>query len=237
MQTIINRNGVELLSITRGEMARTLSIGTDWTRLRIGMLFSISKSSDNIQWPSFLAFGLCSGTSSLLRSINGYTGPNHWIGVRTSDQKGDWSWDPLKQSYDIFDPIINIIANTSSLAAVESTPQKYVLWGLTGSATNPTSSWNLQAWYMEYNKTPTNNWAISTSLSTTNDSANKNITFENFYNEMLRTNNMPIPNGNVPTACTLPVSESTYGYLDTIDIFWSREFGLEISYVLAYKLS
>lgn len=73
------------LSTTTTDLSRTINIGSDWKRLRIGMRLSISSSQNQvvgivINQPQF-ALGLCNGTSSTYS-----TSTTHFVGVDLDSQ-------------------------------------------------------------------------------------------------------------------------------------------------------
>jgi hypothetical protein len=72
--------------ITQSSIARTLSIGNDWTRLRIAMRWSMQSGSNKspgveiVNYPR-MAFGLCSGTgSSFMLSGSNTVSCKHFLG-------------------------------------------------------------------------------------------------------------------------------------------------------------
>ena len=66
-------------SVGSGSIARKLSIGSDWTRLRIGLRWTIDDTGVDIVNQPICAFGLTAGTSSLYMGSG--SSCNHFLGV------------------------------------------------------------------------------------------------------------------------------------------------------------
>src|SRR5437867_3420891 len=79
METILSRGSDNRVVMSNGRFARTLAIGTLWTKLRIGIRFAINDGAANIGGGPIFAFGLCHGTTN----IYGDATTDHFLGYRS----------------------------------------------------------------------------------------------------------------------------------------------------------
>src|SRR5258708_7749016 len=85
MSAIITQSIDRMASVKSATIGRTISIGSDWTRLRVAMRWSIENTGAdivNITSP-LIAFGLCHSTSSMYSGQTGSnnSAPQHFLGL------------------------------------------------------------------------------------------------------------------------------------------------------------
>lgn len=83
MSAIITSSLDKQVKVTSGSIGRTISIGSDWKRLRVAIRWNMDDSGGDIVNYPRMAFGLCSGTSSLF-TLDG-SNANHFIGLCSGD--------------------------------------------------------------------------------------------------------------------------------------------------------
>lgn len=224
------------------QIARTTTIGSNWTYLRIGVRMTISNSlSDNssLLGPE-VAFGLCAGTSSL------YADPStpHFIGVHT----------PTAITW----PVTNYGNGNVGYNANQGNAVRYIKKVGTGSTefgnttpafvpmfggSNPVSgTLRHVAWFLDYMKIPSladpGVWGMKTFIPILSN--NCDIPSSSFYTYMSAPTISVAESGNnyATNFNTVDVTESINGHLDTVNLYWSvvnRQ--MEVTDVAVYRFA
>lgn len=93
-QQLITYTGDRRLALANGEAIRQPIWYSSWSRIRIGLLFSIDRngSTSNITGTPLLAFGLCSGTTNIF--ISGTS--DHVVGAKNINGTWTYNTSPVK---------------------------------------------------------------------------------------------------------------------------------------------
>ena len=245
---IISAHGSQSVNVTNGNFSRTLSIGTNWNHIRIGMLYCFSQSIVSFTQPATLAFGICSGTGSGY----GNSTVGNWVGVATRTNV-DWTWADNTStigtgSFFGFIPSLNTCADLGYRVGSNSFSSSVIMdhWvfsGFSGSVSNPTSSWSRQCIFVEFWKSPPGTpWTTSVYYSYNyfyNNTPFSDITPDILYQEIQKgspstslTQTTQIADGGV---IPVSVSESVYGYIDTVNVYWNKLNGIVIDDIAVYR--
>ena len=90
------------IAMTNSAFARTLSIGTTWTKIRVGIRFHFRDLGSAPSGTPRFALGLCSGTTNIM----GDASVTHWVGCITDaaswgyaagSHYGSITWSPAKK--------------------------------------------------------------------------------------------------------------------------------------------
>ena len=242
--TIVNRTrtgaGQEIdyaLSTTTTDLSRTINIGSDWKRLRIGMRLSISSSLPEvgvINQPQF-ALGLCNGTSSTYS-----TNTTHFVGMDLDSQwyltdrsSGQWLTSDFSNPVNSRRFVVKngVTRNVFGSGFVEN----FGAYLISGSP-------DRSVCYVDYTK------EISGSLETVVDPGLWTIRYfkafsaggitdtsaSAFYSRLADDTASVVVAAPVQQA--VPVSESINGVLNTVNIYWSKnDPPMEISDVAVWR--
>lgn len=226
-------NTDNVLSISNEQITRKLSIGSDWNRLRIGIRFSISTSyggSSTVLNPVF-AFGLCAGTSSV---VYGSTTP-HFLGYMTDITKTWTRTNSAGNQYRNENASASYYAQKTGSTIVPFAYSQIYVQNHTGSRANRF----LQ--FIEFTKSGSGEdpgmWELTyQSCSYKNSSTSNDWSSDSFYGSIMVDTSSFSDFHAFEKKIYVPVSESVYGYLDTILIYWNKtDVNMEISDVAAYK--
>ena len=225
----INRHGTENAAFLVNEgIGRTISIGTDWTRLRLAILAEVvDTGSTTLISPKF-AFGLCSGTGSLFLSST----TRHFVGI-TNISSDTWV---INGSY--YFPGITLSSYPvvkSASVEIETGSKFFMVFG----RTTATNSINRLAYYIDFIKAATNPgvWDIRVCRNDTFDGGTfaRDVTTSSFYTQLVaQTASL---GGWTTTSSLVPVSESVYGDLDTVNIAWNDTHSLAVHEVAVYRFA
>jgi len=215
MASIISRtiNGEvdQRLSINGEEIGRTISIGSDWTKLRIGMRITMLGSTA-IGTSMPLAIGLSSGTAKM------YADPSttHFVGFRTGATAWTISgshhipgnWEKLVKVGGIVSSSAITWTNTPVIPRPETKRGQFFLDITKGSGATPTS------------------WILNIDSYAANNSSDVNL--PGFIASMQTLNDVNATAFTGDTSIT--VDEEANGTLDTINIAWLGTAGnIELS--------
>ena len=233
MPTIYDRSrpaeADKVLSMSGEEIARTISIPSTWRHLRIGILHEISRSTGtDISNPLF-AFGLTAGSSSLY----GDAVTNHFIGVSAPAQTA-----PYQSGWTIpaYTALVNVIKKE---ATTVTTWASNVNWQV--GTINTTASMYRNILFVDFIRPPSDPGTMHLRTYTPH-AANTNLnvagqeTQDNFDLWMTQITSSAIQTDITPVF--LPVSESIYGSLNTVNIYWGTvNPPVEISKVSVYRFA
>jgi len=245
MGTIRNiYNNDKSLEISEEQIANTFTIGSNWKWLRLGLVYQVSSSAATISSHIF-GVGVCSGTASLLGSA---AGPTYFVGISTT---------PCTLTYAAALPAYPYYYNGSSNTLTGyQVGTSFSSSGAGGSTLNhPPISGSTAIYYPLYldfiktvNDTTNQTWrVILTSYREINSTQTPSFysTTTDFYTQLTNitasgpTGQIPAENGGqwARYDINVPVSESVYGSLDSINIFWNKTIPLEIYEIAAYQFS
>lgn len=244
--TIVNRTrtGSDIdyaLSTTTTDLSRTINIGSDWKRLRIGMRLSISSSQNQvvgivINQPQF-ALGLCNGTSSTYS-----TNTTHFVGM------------DLDSQYYLFNrtgTFPNQFGTGQSSVNSGPTRRFVVKTGITRNvfgaafteafgAYNTSGSPDRTVCYLDFAKELSGSleivvdpglWSIQY-FKTSN--AQADVSASVFYSHLADDTASVVV--AAPVQQSVPVSESINGVLNTVNIYWNKsDPPMEISDVAIWR--
>ena len=217
----------KVLSISGEQIGRTISIGSSWKWLRIGMLYQVSQSfanNSNVIPNPNLAFGLSAGTSSLYADVT----VRNFVGV---DLDAAQTLNPIYG-----DTIARLVMKSGSVYTYNSGNFR---WDTGVSA--DTSSKHRAINFIDYIKADTDPglWLVRYTYTYFNGNPVLDTSPTVFYAQMT---NPTCSLGGVYTITSsfMPISESINGYLDTINIFWNKSNAyppIEISEIAAYRFA
>lgn len=244
MATIVERTILgetdKRIVLTREQMGRTISVGSNWNAIRIGFRHSLTINNANgVVAPGIWAFGLCSGTEKMMQDDT----TKHFVGIITSGE------DYYASN---FSSANNIRVGSSYSTAYNISKKVNLIYtnavinhGDSGSysssynfLTSSTNTIGMGAWIFEIRKgNPNWNFKVYSPSWRYSSNNNGNVDYNKFINAI---NNTNINTSNYyfyyTATATLPVDEIADGYLDTINIAWqSVTESLEVSDV-AYAI-
>lgn len=235
--------------VVSSSIARQMSIGSNWNVLRIGVRFVFEDpGADIVNYPR-VAFGLCSGTSSLF-NLSG-SNANHFLGICSALNTSATS-DPQAFTYKI-----------SSGASEVCGPNYWNVWGSNSAGFPFTRIWLVQTGSLAFeNDVGIHIGNISANSSTRSavilqySKSSQGMTVTGYgpanfcgtfdmtitaLEQSLTQVAPPITASGYQTltlASNLNVSESLYGSLDTINFYWNKPFpSIYISDIMATKIS
>ena len=222
----------KVLSISNEQCARTITIGSTWNRIRIGVRFKISSSFANITSANF-AWGLISGTSSLYADAS----TNHFLGVDM----------PPSTTLTYTSATINLYRNTAASASrfitkVGLTTTEYyhtVANFAFGLIENLADEYRMAA-YMDIMKSNTDPglWTIMYTYNRTVSFSTQDISATQFYNNITNDSASLLTSNVASASFQIPISQSANGNLDTINIYWNKTTPpMEISDVAVYRFA
>lgn len=243
MGVIVSHYNNQALEMSQEQIANTFSIGTNWTQLRVGILYQLSSSSATSSITSTdFAIGLCSGTASLYGSA---AGPTYFAGWRSgvsntlTYQVGGGTNLPY---YTPTQFIGNIGTKVGTAFSSSANPQ----FGpdfppiLTGSLAVTASWFPLYLDFIKTNNTSSSQlWTITFYRYAADNGVRQPeyATVTRFYDELAH--NVPSFAGGIPwqtlTTANVPISESIFGALDSINIFWPKTNPLDIYDIAVYR--
>ncbi len=248
MATIVSRVSESIVDQTiklgNEQIARTLSIGSNWRWIRVGVNFQFSGSATGgaftLSGPNMFV-GLTAGTSSLFNSPT----TNHWLGFNTDPAV---NWTPFYLSDPTF---MNDGGNQSKQFTKKENGSSTTLFtenrfGPGASTTGSCLRCPIMIDYIKNDDVSPCLWSVVVywSSGTPGDpytGAHADWTSDLLYSKMADetasytvvgagANMNRIPFNNTP------ISESIYGYLDTVNIGWNNaNFPLEVSNVAVYR--
>lgn len=206
------------------QLGRTISIGTNWNKIRIGMRCSTTYTSTS---PLPLLFGLCSGTTAMA----GDATPEHFVGVRF-DVAG-WGVTNYTGFLSAYGWACKIVDGTATQTGNDSTGA----W--MAKTANCTGALMLEITKGSPNFTISKIRSIGTTSGTPTYSS-EDITQALFEQAMLSAASPPSIAGHIGqwASNTIAVNEATDGYLDTINIKWGDPVAtLDINEIAWARLS
>lgn len=195
-------------------LVRKMAVGSDWTKLRIGMRVS-SRRSTAWSSPPYFYFGLCAG----LEAPPGSATPNHFVGIRSSGvnwdvSSGNPSWFPNN-------------SNSFGRCMIQDGATSYTAVSASG---NPSYIWESSQGrtciFLDLTKGAT--WTITPVIQYASNSFALNATADEFraLMEVAEFSSPLLIRGEG----TMSVDESTYGELDSVCFaFLGSTDGFEVS--------
>jgi len=222
MASIITRtiNGeVDQRLVLSGEQCgRTMSIGNNWTSMRLGVRFSINRTSAYTAPPTLFA-GICSGTSEMY--ADGTT--KHFIGVRSN--ASNWGYatgylSPANNSFVMFKKV-GTTRTDSSLQTLSN-----AAW----IGSSPTYRGSI---IIDFTKNNGTFVEVKFYISMLNQWDNTDAIFTNIMQSFVA----PSSTHTTMASSNITVDEATNGYFDTINVGWlGITEGMEISDIAYSRL-
>jgi hypothetical protein len=207
-------------ALSNATLRRLLSVGTNWTQLRVAIRFSMEDpGADMTSQPTF-SLGVCSGTANPFN--NGSATTDHWVGLRST--MATWARSAGPPPYTTLYPY---------------TMRPYKRVGTTYSYAPGTNNL-LYAWYVLYGTSIRQVFAVDitkgspnftiTYVARTGISNPDDVSKETFLQQIsLLTPNIP-GHSRSGTGNPIAVDEATDGYLNAVNVAWDRSSPkLEIS--------
>lgn len=231
MAIIVNRtNGSDVdkvISLANEQMARTLTVGSDWKRIRIGIRYEISSSYASISNPLF-AWGIGAGTSSLYNSntTTYFLGYDNDISKTWSNATNQYSTDDISSSR-----FIQKINNSITVFHYDRTyfdsvasngkHRRILYMDMKKDIVDP------GMWLINYSFDAYNGWGSGADYSSSI-----------FYSDITNDTSSVSDQHSNPKTFYVPVSESVYGTLDTLIFYWNKTNPpIEISDVAVYRFA
>jgi hypothetical protein len=231
---IINRSGDKRLLLAQSQLARTMAIGSDWAKLRVGVTMSLDGAQENITGTPRLLMGLNSGTSNLPFDET----PGHFIGVRTNVASMTYAGTAL--SYGISDTI-QLYKN---LAGVETTSNLTSARNMGISRASENHDYvngpSVSTWFLDLEKVDASTmgvvfasqeYAANEDHGLTESAFKQAMTLEDIADAVVFGTQAKTSSG------TVSIDEASDGFLDTICIAWDRLISLEVSKVSFARLA
>lgn len=231
-------DGDKVLSISGSQIARKINVGNNWHWLRLSVRLQLTNSmavdsAINIVGPQ-LAIGLCSGTSSLYGDVN----TTYFMGIDTDSSK-TFVGNYTGIRYYTLTSGSHFITKVNTTRTVYSDINRYQITMPREDGVAPANQ-SRRHQFIDFIK-PTVDPGMGTIVFFRDDNAGAgtDITTSSFYSKVLEnTASFLAPYTTYTTSSFLiPFSESVYGNLDTVNINWGNQYGLEISDVVVYRFA
>lgn len=225
----LNIGGVDnkMIVLNNGSMARVMSIGTTWTRLRIWCRRSFDDlGATPSNYPRFY-FGLMSNPAAGMTNGPLTTNCSHFVGYRSPDTAWNRSTGPARYGGTLQNGLAKKVGNTVTTSTG---------WASTSGFT-PAVNTTLQPIWIEFTKAAPN---LSVTAWATDDAALPTMSFGDM--ESLAERRDPVVsravwNNNaggtfsivIGTALNIAVDEGADGPLNAICVGWDRTFNCYIS--------
>ena len=192
------------IRMLNGQFARTLSIGTSWTTIRVGVRWHMENTGADITGTPLLAVGLCAGTTNIL----GDATTDHWVGGITqaasfTNNAGDFYFGtPL------FKPAKKVNTTLTTGTSFGN-----------GVITTPVTIANRIPMFIDITK-GSPNFSLRQFILTSGTELG-DVTPSEFLG--LMESSTPVRTGyTFHAAQTIAVDEGTDGFLDSVNIYWDR---------------
>lgn len=226
---IFNLTPDKYVSLANEELVRTLAMGTDWTKLHIGVLLAVTPDGTNNLASAALMLGLCSGTTQPY----GAASTTNFVGAAFHASTPGATSGTLSYVANSGNPVFSV-TGTWPLTRVGT-----ALGSATGSATglmltaNTGATQRRSPLYLDITKGSPNytvgRWTPATSQG---QFLSGDCTPGELLNVLENTTPTWLGISLSSTSSTLAASEAT-GAFDSVDLFWNKAgFPLEI-YALA----
>jgi len=203
------------LALLREQCGRTISIGSSWNKIRLGIHLSIDTSAAITQMPSFV-FGLCSGMTNMYTDET----TDHFVGVKTPDSINTTNFANYIQG-----------PGTQSVIKIGTTETNTTPASVTSYFAMGKSSASRSMFILEITK-GSPNYIVRFRMS----EYNENVTTAQFRAQM-QAENVTFAHGWTANQ-NFAIDEATNGNLDTINIAWMSELNaIEISAVSYSRLA
>ena len=196
-------------ALSNSTLRRLLSIGTNWTKVRVGIRWSILNTAADITSAPFLAVGVCAGTANPVN--NGSATTDHFLGVRTTTT----TWQIKPGPYYVGDVTYSLRASKRVGTTWTNTSGTNNLW---------------YAWYVipgqrqmlfVYILKGSPNFTISV-LSVSTISGTADVSQADFFDKVVLASPGNWNGHYLATGNTVAVDEATNGYLNAVNVAWHR---------------
>lgn len=220
------------LALTNEEACRSFLLGSNWTKLRLGILYSYTDPGANLNNPT-VAMGLVADpTKGWGNNVSG----QHFVGLHSTGTPATWTRVAGPPAY-FQDSVLGIpMALGKKVAGVvtDTTTAPYNRFGCAPDAQRnafviefeKASPWNLGVVYTN-SAAGAQSDITPTLMQNALDAATMSLVASQmsfYYTYMI--------------GATLAVDEATHGYLDSVAFYWNRTLcDLEVSEVYVYKVS
>lgn len=219
----------QYLSLANEEWVRTLAIGSNWTKLRIGLLMTVTPDDVNNLNGVQLVFGLCSGKTNPY----GAASTTNFLGAKLGGTTGGDLWTYKANSGNPYFGTERIFIKKTAATVTGLSSAAGEVHRVTAN-TGTLQRRGVQ--FLDIAKGTPNftvtQWAI------TLGSMAKDFTPAQLLDGLEQSGNISI-NGETmnPMPLAIPFDE-TAGALDTVDVFWNKSaFPIEVHAVGAYRLA
>lgn len=221
------------VGLNNGTLTRTMSIGTSWNYLRVGIRVSIDPTvygTPNLGKNIFI--GVCSGATYGWN--NGSATTTHAVGA-LSPSTGNSSNAPASSTSGGVNGFIFYNPKGAKRVGTTVTESSGVLIGTVYLQAN--SDYRAGMWFVDIEKkTSPTDWNIkSWMLANLPTTHNTKSDFTNYM--VVPFASLSLSGYSASTTVTLPVDEATNGYLDTVNVFSDMTGNLEISDIAVAKFS
>lgn len=226
---LFNAVGDKYVSLANEELVRTLQIGTDWTKLRIGVLLAVTPDGTNNLASAALMMGVCSGTTNPY----GAASTTNFVGAAFHASAPGATSGTLTYNANSGNPVF------TSVGTWPATRVGTTLGNATGSATafmlttNTGSPQRRSPLFLDITKGSPNYTVVRWTPSSSQSSfLNGDCTLGELLNmlEVVSPTWLGIALSSI--SATIAASE-TAGAFDSVDLFWNKAgFPLEV-YALA----
>lgn len=224
-----NLVGDQYLSLANEEYVRTLAIGTNWTKLRLGLLAAVTPDGTSNLNGVQLVWGLCSGKTNPF----GASSTTNFLGMKYGITSGGdlWSYvanagNPYFATERLFLKKVGGTITTASPAAGE----------VHRVATNTGALPRRSVQFLDITKGSPNftvtQWGI------TLGSMSKDFTPAHLLDGLGQAGTITVNGESMNTMPATIAFSEVAGALDSVDIFWNKSaFPIEIHAVAAYRLA
>ncbi|MBI1178319.1 hypothetical protein GC207_12860 [bacterium] len=219
----------QYLSLANEEWVRTLAIGSNWTKLRLGVLLSVTPDDVNNLNGVQLVFGLCAGKTNPY----GAASTTNFLGMKFGGTTGGDLWTYKANSGNPYFGTERIFIKKTAATVI----------GLSSAAgevhrvnTNNGTLQRRGVQFLDIAKGTPNftvtQWAI------TLGSMAKDFSAAHLLDGLEQSGSISV-NGETMNSMPLAIPfDETAGALDTVDVFWNKSaFPLEVHAIAAYRLA
>lgn len=215
------------MTLANEEYVRTLSIGSNWTKIRIGMFHAFTPDGTNNLTGVTLTLGICSGTVNPF----GAASTTNWVGACLNGSV----LGGLTYNANSGNPYFSGSGNVSFGKRVGNTNTLTAPGGAFTGSTNTGAIQRRTPIYVDITKGNPNYTVSSFNCPPANFA--QEFTFANFMDAMEQTSaSVGGVSFNASNSQTVATSEVA-GTLDTLDILWNKSlFPIEIYAIAVYRM-
>ena len=200
------------------------SLGTSWTKVRIGCRASMGDTGANLSGTPNFAFGICSGTSNIYFDAT----TTHWCGLKSTDS----SWLRVTSS-----PAAYAMSNATTPPQITKKVNTTVTiggaWDQSPRLINVTTE-NRSCLFADITKGSPN---FTVALFSRNVNTASDVTLETYLTNV-ELSSPSVTNHIMSNNQTQAIDEATNGYFNAVNIGWDRTSPvIELSDIAVVKIS